>query len=228
MAILLAHEMGHFLMTVRYQVPASYPMFIPIPFLFTGTMGAVIAMDSSRANRKQLFDIGIAGPLAGLVVAVPVLCLGIAQGRVDDPVSSLHVGRPLLAELLIRWLHPDAQPGSEILINPLYQAGWVGMLVTGLNMMPVSQLDGGHVLYALAGKRAHYIARTFLIAAIAAMVLADNYTWSLMVIIVTLIGTDHPPTADDTVPLGPTRTLLGYASFAIPVLCFIPHPVAAG
>ncbi len=229
MAILLAHEMGHFLMTVRYRVPASYPMFIPIPLLFTGTMGAVIAMDSSRANRKQLFDIGIAGPLAGLVVAVPVLCVGIAQGTVGVPASSLGVvGDPLLAELLIQWLHPEAQPGSEILINPLYQAGWVGMLVTGLNMMPVSQLDGGHVLYALAGKRAHYIARTFLIAAIAAMVLADNYTWSLMVIIVTLIGTDHPPTADDTVPLGPTRTLLGYSSFAIPVLCFIPHPVAAG
>jgi membrane-associated protease RseP (regulator of RpoE activity) len=225
MGILLAHEMGHFLMTLRYRVPASYPMFIPFPFLFTGTMGAVIAMDAGRANRRQLFDIGIAGPLAGLAVAVPVLCLGIKQGEVSVPASNIGViGDPLLAELLIRWLHPNAPPGAEISINPLYQAGWVGMLVTGLNMMPVSQLDGGHVLYALLGKRARYFGRAFLIAAIAAMIIADNYTWSLMVIIVTLIGTDHPKTADDSVPLGVTRTVLGYASFAIPVLCFIPHP----
>ncbi len=188
-------------------------------------MGAVIAMDSSRANRRQLFDIGIAGPLAGLVVAIPVLCLGIAHGEVGVPGSSLGVvGDPLLAEILLRWMHPDAPPGSEVGINALYQAGWVGMLVTGLNMMPVSQLDGGHILYALAGKRAHYIARGFLIAAIAAMILADNYTWSLMVIIVTLIGTDHPPTADDNIELGTARTLLGYASFVIPVLCFIAQP----
>jgi membrane-associated protease RseP (regulator of RpoE activity) len=225
MGILLAHEMGHFLMTVRYRVPASYPMFIPFPFLFTGTMGAVIAMDAGRANRRQLFDIGIAGPLAGLAVAVPVLCVGIARGEVGVPGSSLGViGDPLLSELLLRWIHPDAPPGAEILINPLYQAGWVGMLVTGLNMMPISQLDGGHVLYALLGKRARYFGRAFLIAAISAMILANNYTWSLMVVIVTLIGTDHPKTADDDVPLGLTRTVLGYASFVIPVLCFIPQP----
>jgi Zn-dependent protease len=228
MAILVAHEMGHFLMTVRYRVPASYPFFIPIPVLFTGTMGAVIAMDSSRADRRQLFDIGIAGPLAGLVVAIPVLCLGILNANPTVPPPGEPVaGDPLLAEMLIRLLHPDAPAGAEVQINSLYQAGWIGMLLTGLNMMPIGQLDGGHVLYALLGRWAHYLARGFLFSVMAWMMYANNYTWCLMVIIVTLIGTDHPRTADDNVPLGTARTLLGYASFAIPVLCFILNPVAA-
>ena len=148
MGILLAHEMGHFLMAVRYHIPASYPIFIPMPVTFMGTMGAVIAMDGARADRKQMFDIGIAGPLAGLVVAIPLLCVGIWVAKpVVLPTSSPVTGDPLLAELLIGWLHPDARlvPRFRVSGNPFYMAGWVGMLITGLNMMPISQLDGGHV-----------------------------------------------------------------------------------
>lgn len=224
--ILLAHEMGHFLATVRYHVPASYPIFIPFPLLWTGTMGAVIGMDGARADRKQIFDIGLAGPLAGLVVAVPVLIAGVMYGDVLVPPAYAQIsGDPLLAELLIRWLHPDAPVGSEIVVNPLYMAGWVGMLITGLNMMPISQLDGGHVLYALFGRHARTFARWFLVAVIAWMVLTDNYRWVLMVIIVTVIGADHPPTANDEVPLGRGRQILGIASLAIPIFCFIPNPM---
>ena len=226
LGILLAHEMGHFLMTVRYGIHSSYPIFIPFP-LFMGTMGAVIAMDGRQADRKQMFDIGIAGPLAGLVVAIPVLCLGILQARLPVPGPDMHVsGDPLLAELLIGWLRPDAEITAEINPrgNPFYMAGWVGMLVTGLNMVPLSQLDGGHVIYALFGRRAHYLARAFLLTAIAYMIISENYTWTLMIVIVTFLGVDHPPTADDRVPLGRGRYMLGLASLAIPVLCFIPNP----
>jgi Zn-dependent protease len=224
--ILLAHEMGHFLMAVRYRIHASYPMFIPFP-IFIGTMGAVIAMDGRQADRRQLFDIGIAGPLAGLVVAIPVLCIGVLNATLVVPGPNVHItGDPLLAELLLRWLRPDAAPNAEIFLpgNPFYMAGWVGMLVTGLNMMPISQLDGGHVIYSLFRRRAHYLARTFLLTAMAYMIASENYTWSLMVVIVTFLGVDHPPTADDRVPLGKFRYLLGLASLAIPVLCFIPNP----
>jgi len=219
--------MGHFLMAVRYHIPASYPIFIPLPVTFMGTMGAVIAMDGARADRRQMFDIGIAGPLAGLVLAIPLLCVGIMNGKLEVPPPNAQVfGDPLLAELLIRWLRPEAAAGSEIILggNPFYMAGWVGMLITGLNMMPISQLDGGHVLYALFGRRARYLARGFLLAVIAWMVLGENYQWSVMVVIVTLIGVDHPPTANDDMPLGKFRYGLGLASLAIPVLCFIPNP----
>jgi membrane-associated protease RseP (regulator of RpoE activity) len=225
MGILLAHEMGHFLTAVRYHVPASYPIFIPVPHMFMGTMGAVIAMDGARADRKQMFDIGVAGPLIGLVVAIPLLCAGIIHGDLEVPHPNARVfGDPLLAELLIGWLRPEAAPGSEIQLagNPFYMAGWVGMLITGLNMMPVSQLDGGHVLYALFGWRARFLARAFLLAVIAWMVLTESYQWVVMVVVVTLIGVDHPPTANDNMPLGKWRYVIGLASLAIPVFCFIP------
>jgi membrane-associated protease RseP (regulator of RpoE activity) len=226
LAFLAAHEMGHFLMTVRYRVHSSYPIVIPLPF-YIGTMGAVIAMDGRRADRRQMFDIGIAGPLAGLVVAVPVLCMGVMQATlVVPPPGAIVSGDPLLAELLIQWLRPDAVAGSEVLLmgNPLYMAGWVGMLVTGLNMMPISQLDGGHIIYALFRKRSHYLARAFLLSAIAYVVLSDNYRWTLMIIIVTFLGADHPPTSNDNIPLGRVRYALGVASLLIPVFCFIPNP----
>ncbi|MDZ4821496.1 MAG: site-2 protease family protein [Planctomycetota bacterium] len=227
LGILLAHEMGHFLMTVRYRIPASYPIFIPLPFGFTGTMGAVIGMEGSRANRRQMFDIGLAGPLAGLVVAIPILCVGIMWGEFVVPKAGTSIsGDPLLAKLLFTLLRPDYSPEKEIVVNPFYMAGWVGMLITGLNMMPVSQLDGGHVIYCLFGKRAHYIARAFLLGAMAWMITTENYQWTLMVVLVTVIGTDHPPTSNDKIPLGWGRTILGLVSaIAIPILCFISNPL---
>ncbi|MGC4002660.1 MAG: site-2 protease family protein [Pirellulales bacterium] len=160
MGILLAHEMGHFLMNVRYRISSSYPLFIPFPLLFTGTMGAVIVLDGRRANRRQLFDIGLAGPLAGLALIVPILVYGIshAQAVTVAPNGWGHIDDPLLVELLRTWLRPEMTPDQDLLLNPWLMAGWVGCLVTGLNMFPLSQLDGGHVLYCLLGKRAHYAA----------------------------------------------------------------------
>jgi Zn-dependent protease len=228
LAILLTHEMGHFLQTVRYHIPASYPLCIPVPFSLIGTMGAVISMDGMRANRKQIFDIGVAGPLAGLVVAAPILYVGVRQldlSVAPDP-HDIQLYNPVIVRWMIEWMHPQwagrAAWVSVSQLNPYFMAGWVGMLITGLNMLPVSQLDGGHTVYALFGRDAYKIARAFTIIAIAYVVLnlEQAAIWTPMLILVILIGIHHPPTADDTVELDDFRWILGVASMAIPVLCF--------
>ncbi len=176
--VLLAHEMGHFLMTIRYRVPASLPYFLPVPAMLTGTMGAVIVMDGSRADRKQLFDIGIAGPLAGLVLALPLVYFGMKTAPEltpaartettkvgDELVPRLRFGRPLLVRLVQPILRPELPRDAELDPNALYMAGWIGLLITGLNMVPLSQLDGGHVLFGLFGRRSRWIARGVLLGA---------------------------------------------------------------
>ena len=232
MSILMAHEMGHFLQAVRYKVPASLPFFIPMPLPPIGTMGAVIAMPSSRADRRQLFDIGISGPLAGLVLAIPIAWFGIQTARVetipvDQPAGSgLVLQDPLLFKAFTSLLHPELKPGQDLILNPLLLAGWVGMLITGLNMLPISQLDGGHVAYALFGRfTAHLLAWAMVAAAIIFIVATGQYGWVLMLALVVYIGPAHPPTSNDRVPLGWGRRLLGLASLLIPVLCFVPTPI---
>lgn len=229
LAILLTHEMGHFIATVRYRIPASMPLFIPCPITPIGTMGAVIAMDGRSANRREIFDVGIAGPLAGLFVAIPILFVGIM--KLDPALPGFGGERydcPLLVEMMSRWLHPGQPALSQLYpnqINAFFMAGWVGLLITGLNMLPVSQLDGGHITYALFGQRAHWIARGFIFAAILFAVFGNAIIWSPMIILVILLGTDHPPTANDYVQLGRFRTVLGWLSLIIPILCFPPYGI---
>ncbi len=224
LAILACHEMGHFIATVLCRIPASFPYFIPFPFSPIGTMGAVIGMAGQRADRKQTFDIGIAGPLAGLVVAMPILWMGLRQLDLSIlPGGAYQMDCPWCVQLMLPWVRPDIQSLDTIWIsqvNPYFMAAWVGLLITGLNMMPVSQLDGGHVIYALFLKKGHWIARIFLLVAIAYVTLARVGIWSVMLVIVILIGADHPPTANDDMPLGLFRTVLGYVSLLIPLLFF--------
>ena len=224
LGILMTHEMGHFLVAVRYHIPASFPLFIPVPIHPVGTLGAVIGMDGLKANRKEIFDMGLSGPVAGLVIAIPVLWAGIGQLDLSGPPGELQFHNPLIGKLMMAQLHPewaDRTIGFEQL-NPLFMAGWVGMLITGLNMLPISQLDGGHVIHALFPHRARWFARAFLIGAIYCIVAYEAYNWVVMLILVILIGTDHPPSADDNMPLGPVRWLIGIASLAIPIFCFAP------
>lgn len=234
LAILLTHEMGHFVMTVIYRVGATLPLFIPLPISAIGTMGAVIAMDGSKADRRQIFDIGLAGPLAGLAVAIPIVWIGTSRLDLSTRVDGIEFGVPLAVQWLIRYLQPGAyHPNMTIgvnQLNPYFMAGWVGLLVTGLNMMPVSQLDGGHVTYALFGRRAHWLARIFMLVVfiyMAAMLWLYHMppAWLLMAFLVLLMGTDHPPTRDDSVPLGWFRVGLGLLSLLIPVFCFAPNLV---
>jgi membrane-associated protease RseP (regulator of RpoE activity) len=230
MGILLAHEMGHFLQALRYRVPASLPFFLPVPLAPIGTMGAVITMQGSQANRKELFDIGLSGPIAGLIVALPILYVGVMHEPSGGPIyTNMQFGVPLLLQWMFEWLRPDEADGGIRLLgslNPLLMAGWVGLLITGLNMLPVSQLDGGHVAYALFGRRAFWLARGVIMAAIAYMVIAQVYGWIIMLALVMAIGPDHPPTHDDRVPLGWWRIVLGILSLGISVICLHPNPLS--
>ena len=229
LAILLAHEFGHFFMTVYYRVRATLPLVIPFPLSPLGTLGAVIAMEPGKANRKQIFDIGIAGPLAGLVVALPVLWMGIMRLDLSPPAAGkLAIKAPLLMDWWLQWQHPTAWSAAhgEIWMsqcNPFLFAGWMGLFFTGLNMFPVGQLDGGHITYTLLGRGAHWLARALMVLAFAYMAYTGNTLLLLMAVLVTLIGTDHPPTADDSVPLGGFRTVLGWLSLIIPIICLTPE-----
>ena len=229
-SILLAHEMGHFVFTLIYRVPASLPYFLPLPTI-VGTAGAVIAMDGRRANRPQIFDIGIAGPLAGLALIVPIIWIGIARLDFSQPPSG---GWAMYAPLAVRWaveaMHPGKLPDSGLIFysqaNPYFVAGWFGLLVTSLNMFPVSQLDGGHITYTLWGKGAHWFSRAVMVLVFAYIVYTGDPKGLLMAVLVMVIGTDHPPTSDDTVPLGWIRVILGYGSLLIPIVCFPPQIIA--
>ncbi len=236
LGILLAHEMGHFLATVWYRIPASFPYVIPMPLLPIGTFGAVIGMDARVADRKQTFDVGIAGPLAGLVIAIPVIVWGTMQLDFTAPAyGQFALRNPLFVRLLLDWLQPAGyQAGMPVALsqlNPFFMAGWVGLLVTGLNMLPVSQLDGGHVIYTLFGRRAHWIGRAFMLTAVIYLAYSMYYNseaqWILMIGLILLVGIDHPPTRDDSVPLGWFRYGLGLASLAIPILCFSPRALSS-
>jgi membrane-associated protease RseP (regulator of RpoE activity) len=229
MSILLAHEMGHFLQTVRHRIPASLPFFIPMPVGPLGTMGAVIGMSSNLANRRQLFDIGVSGPIAGLVLAIPIAWFGIRKSEVvsaNDPrtaIQGAHLTRPWIVDQMAHYLHPEMTADQELVLNPLYHAGWIGMLITGLNMLPISQLDGGHVVYTLFGPRlASAVARGFVVMAVLYIISEMAIGWIPMFTLVLLIGIQHPPSADDTVELSTYQRVVALASLAIPFACFPP------
>lgn len=223
MAVLTAHEAGHFIAAWWHRIPATLPFFIPVPVLLTGTLGAVIGMDGARANRRQLFDIAVAGPLAGLVLAVPLLAAGLALGGPADTAAPFAM--PPLARWVQSAVRPDLPADSTVTPNALFMAGWVGLLVTGLNLIPMSQLDGGHVCRAVFGAAGNWVARGVLLTSMAAVIVTGQFNWVVMLVLVTLMGVDHPPIADDGRPLGPLRTALGLAVLAIPILTFMPEPM---
>jgi membrane-associated protease RseP (regulator of RpoE activity) len=226
-SILLAHEMGHFLMCRKYGVPATLPYFIPFPIYNPfGTMGAVISMKGYIPSRKSLFDIGAAGPLAGMVVALPLLFIGLAISQVvpqqQAPVNSLELGESLLFKA-ISWLVLGAQPeGMEVLLHPVAYAGWAGLFVTALNLIPIGQLDGGHVTYAMFGQRSKYFTWAFL--ASLGVLTIFNTSWALLFALLALFGRRHPSPLDDYTPLDRRRRLIGYLVFIIFILSFTPVP----
>lgn len=230
MLILTAHEAGHFLQARRYGVRASLPYFIPVPLPPVGTFGAVIRMDARVPDRKALFDIGISGPLAGLAPTLACLVWGLSMSDYGEPgEESIVFGDPLLLKWLARLILEPAPPGHEVLLNPVLFAGWVGLLITSLNLLPVGQLDGGHVLYALLRNRARPVATAVLGAAALAVVYTavryHNPGWLLMLMLLFLMGPAHPPTHDDHVPLGLWRAALGWLTLAFVFVGLTPTPV---
>jgi membrane-associated protease RseP (regulator of RpoE activity) len=227
MGILFSHEMGHFLQSLRYRVAASVPYFIPMPISPIGTMGAVIFMGGRNRNRKELFDIGLSGPWAGLFVAIPILIYGVLTTDVFVPKRGqgfIEYPDCLLVQWLVAWLRPELGPYQQLSLSPLMRAGWGAMLLTGLNMLPIGQLDGGHVAYALFRKRAHWIARIAMMIAGVYIVISRDYGWSLMYILALLMRPDHPATHDDSEPIGWPRWVFGFVSLFIPVICLAPLP----
>ncbi len=231
MTILICHEAGHFLQARRYGVYTSYPYFIPMPLGFIGTFGAVIAMDPRIANRRALFDIGISGPLAGLVPTLVFCVLGLQWSEIK-PGHDLF-GDPILFKQIAIWLKGPIPEGYAIYTHPVAFAGWVGLLITSINLLPIGQLDGGHVLYGLLRTKAHRVAWLFLLAAAGAVLYQSMQTgrpspWFLMLLLLTLMGPIHPPTANDHVPLGAGRIALGWATLAFFPLGFTPTPIIFG
>ena len=228
MSILMAHEMGHFIGTLIYRIPASLPYFLPFPISPLGTFGAVIAMHPNKADRKAIFDVGIAGPIAGLVIAIPLLFVGVAELDLSsNPSTGFGFESPLVVRWLMDWYAvPGAQEQEYVVwcnqLNPYFAAAWFGLIMTAINMFPIGQLDGGHTTYTLFGKAAHWIARATLAMGIAFIVYLGTPTLAIMIFLLLLVGPDHPPTTDDTVKLGPIRYAIGLVSLMIPILCFPP------
>ena len=226
LSILLAHEMGHYLAARYYGVDVTLPFFIPFPFSLVGTLGAFIRIRSPIPHRRALFDIGVAGPLAGFAVCLPVLWLGIREATVQPlatEAEGLFLGEPLLFRWLTQLIHGSVPADHTLLMGPLGLAAWFGLLVTALNLMPIGQLDGGHVTYALLRDRAHAISRIASWVCVALIYFGPS--WILWAILVRVLGRHHPPTRDDPAPIGRPRVLVGLLSLVVFVVCFVPDPI---
>ena len=229
MVILTCHEMGHFIQARRYSVSVSWPWFIPVPFPPFGTFGAVIKMDDKIPNIKALYDIGISGPLAGLVPTLVFMVIGIALsevGEVEPIKGSLIFGEPFLFSWVSSLFFDRSVPGTDLLLHPIGMAAWTGLFITSLNLFPLGQLDGGHVFYALTKRYAGFGMHFLFYAVITIVILTGSWEWSLMIILLFFIGIKHPATADDTVPLGKFRTCLGWLVLVFLLIGFTPHPIS--
>lgn len=224
LGILLAHELGHYFACRRYHIDASYPYFLPAPTLI-GTLGAFIRIKSPIATRRALFDVGIAGPLAGFVVAIPALIVGISQSRVAPAAGSadaVTVGHPLAIILLAHLLHPGASV-ARLSLSPVGCAAWVGLFATALNLLPMGQLDGGHILYAVLGSKHKVLSRGFFLTLLPLGVLCWA-GWIVWAAIMLVLGLRHPTVLIPAQPLGRGRKYLALAAALIFILCFVPTP----
>jgi membrane-associated protease RseP (regulator of RpoE activity) len=231
MTILICHEMGHFVQAWRNGVYASFPFFIPMPLSLIGTMGAVIAMEPRMGHRRALFDIGITGPLAGLIPTIIFCVIGIRMSEAVPIVKHLndtHIGMPLLFDFILEWIGKPITQGYALKFHPLAFAGWVGLLITSINLVPIGQLDGGHVLYALLGKKANIVTRILLALSFGAVIYFRLWMWLFMIFLLMLMGSSHPPTADDEEPLGWPRIILGWLTLAFIPIGFTPVPFIFG
>lgn len=256
MAILLAHEFGHYIAGRIHGVDISPPYFIPMPLMLLGTMGAVIRMRGAIRSRNALLDVGASGPLAGMAVALPVLVIGIATSPIEPlPPSGTFIieGRSLLYTAMLYALHGAIPASHDIMLSPMAFAGWAGLLVTMMNLLPFGQLDGGHVAYALLGETQNRIARGILIAlpivslatcaaygvpayqaglrddALIGEALAGMH-WMIWFIVLgimsKLTGIDHP--AAGSAPLSPRRRIVAIGTLALFVLLFMPSWIRPG
>jgi membrane-associated protease RseP (regulator of RpoE activity) len=225
LGILLAHELGHYFACRYYRIQATYPFFIPAPTLI-GTLGAFIRIRSPIVNRRALFDVALAGPLVGFLVAVPALAVAIAKSKfvLGAPDGLVVFGQPLIERILEALLRPGIAH-ETLLLHPVGRAAWVGIFATALNLLPAGQLDGGHILYALYSEKHR---RVTLAVAVLLVPLAIHYWlgWFMWAVLLIAIGFRHPPLIDRWEPLDRRRRSWALVALAIFVLCFMPAPLA--
>jgi membrane-associated protease RseP (regulator of RpoE activity) len=226
LAILTSHELGHYFVSRGEGMITSLPYFIPVPFHFIGTFGAVIRMKSLVPSRKSLLKVGMSGPIAGFIVAVPIAIVGIVLSEVrvaPEGVGYLRMGDSLLFYLLTKIIHPNIPMGADIFLHPMAFAGWVGMLVTSINLFPIGQLDGGHVAYSLWLKKR----KRLYIPLFAGIILLGTFLWLgwfVWGLLAFYIARRDPVIQDAITPLTKREKLYAIAPLIILILTFIPQP----
>ena len=226
MSILFVHEMGHYFTSKKHGIRASLPFFMPIPPIIPefniGTFGALISSSDPMPNKKALFDVGISGPLAGFFVAIPVTIIGITTSEII-PISEISSGEPVLGSsflfVLLSDLILNIPKGFTLNMSLIAFAGWVGLLITSINLLPAGQLDGGHIFRAVLGEKQKYAGW------IAVFIMIFTGWLFFAIIIVFMMGMMHPPPLNDNTEIDAKRKLLFLAALAILILCYIPYPI---
>jgi len=229
LGILGAHEMGHYLLCRRYNVDASLPYFIPLPPLFlTGTLGAVIKIREAFPSKRVLFDIGVAGPIAGFVVLVPALFYGMTLSNVvpEPQGPALYIGEPLLFKIAAFAIVGPIRDGYTLNVHPMVFAAWFGMLATSVNLLPFGQLDGGHITYATLGRWSTPISIVTVSSAIAMTFVSMSWLLMtvMMLVMLFMLGPRHPRVIYEHEPIGLERTLIAIVALIMFILCFTPVP----
>jgi membrane-associated protease RseP (regulator of RpoE activity) len=231
LAILGAHEFGHYFACRYYRVDATLPYFLPAPLPLTGTLGAFIRIRQIIPGKRELFDIGIAGPIAGFLVAIPVLLVGMGLSRVTqlppDTRGFVELGEPLLFKAIAYLYYGTPPEGYSINMHPMAFAAWFGLLATALNLFPIGQLDGGHISYAVLGRWSTFVTLATVAALIGLTFVSSSWlVWTVLtVVMLVAFGPRHPRTIDEDVPLDRSRLWLAVAALIMFLICFTPAPI---
>ena len=233
MSILFVHEMGHYLTSKYYGVKASLPYFIPGPWWFLlaiGTFGAFIRMRSPIMKKNALLDIGASGPIAGFIVSLFAIAIGLhSSGFVEDRNVSIpiFIGNPLIFSFMAELIGKVPPAGSQLELSPVAFAGWIGVFVTSLNLLPIGQLDGGHIAYALLGRKQRFLSIGIVLTLIV-LGMTGWPGWYLWAVLGTVLGLQHPPIVDEEARLDLKHQLIAWGSIAIFIVTFMPVPFKVG
>ncbi len=222
--VLGSHELAHYLTARRLGVDATLPYFLPVPHPMTGTMGAFIRINSPVPTKSALVRVGISGPLVGFLVALPVCIIGLLLSKPVEvsATKGIQLGSPLIFWLISELLHRNLGPGKDLLLHPVAFAGWLGLFVTALNLLPIGQLDGGHVAYAVFGKRWQKL--SWIVIGVLALMGFFWLGWPFWAMLSIILGLRHPPPLDDLTPLDAVDWRLVAVAVLIMVLTFSPAP----
>lgn len=232
MSILLVHEMGHYVTSKYYGVKTTLPYFIPGPWapFGIGTFGAFIRMRSPILRKNALLDIGAAGPIAGFIVSIVAVAVGLYSSKIvemEDGNALLRLGDPLMFNFLAYFLGKIPPAGYDVALNSVAFAGWFGLFVTSLNLLPIGQLDGGHIAYALLGRQQRFLSIGMVVVLV--ILGATGWPgWYVWAVLTSFLGLRHPPIMDEEVPLDLKHRLIGWGSIVLFIVTFMPVPFKVG